>query len=92
MTIADINARKKMMNSAYGPNYRDEVRQQTIDRIRREMSKPRIPVDKVMIVDRSGMDHNIKTGRPPTMKREAREAWERAREEASIDKLFGLSP
>jgi hypothetical protein len=56
--------------------------------MRREASKPRLPQDKVMIVDRTGMDHDIKTGRPPVMKREVREAWERAREEIGIDKLF----
>ena len=88
MSIADVRASRQSLNAIFGPNQRDAVRSEKIDRMRREMSKPRIPVDKVMIVDRSGMDHNIKTGRPPTMKKEAREAWERAREEASIEKLF----
>lgn len=88
MTIADINWRRQMMGSAGGPSSPDRARQAAIDRMRRETSKPRTPVDMVMIVDRSGMDHDIKTGRPPVMKREVREAWEQARDEISIDKLF----
>jgi hypothetical protein len=88
MTIADINWRRHMMRSTGGPSAPDEARQATLDRMRREASKPRLPQDKVMIVDRTGMDHDIKTGRPPVMKREVREAWERAREEIGIDKLF----
>ena len=88
MTIADINWRRHMMRSTGGPSAPDEARQQALDRMRREASKPRLPQDKVMIVDRTGMDHDIKTGRPPVMKREVREAWERAREDIGIDKLF----
>jgi hypothetical protein len=45
-------------------------------------------MNKVMITDKTGMTHDIKTGRPPTMKAEAREAWLRAREDLSIEKLF----
>jgi hypothetical protein len=45
-------------------------------------------MNKVMITDRSWMTHDIKTGRPPAMKAEAREAWLRAREDMSIEKLF----
>lgn len=41
-----------------------------------------------MISTHEGKTDDIKTGRPPVMKREVREAWERAREEIGIDKLF----
>ena len=92
MTIADVNRRRQLMGSIPGKNAPDEARQEALDRMRREASKPRLPQDKVMIVDRRGMDHNIKTGRPPAMKREVREAWARAREEIGIDKLFDRKP
>lgn len=88
MTISDINARRQAMLNACGPAAEDKARVERIKTIRREASEPRQPMDKVMIVDRSGMTHDIKTGRPPTMKAEAREAWLRAREGLSIEKLF----
>lgn len=92
MTIADVNRRRQLMGSKLGPSAPDEARQDALGRMRREASKPRLPQDKVMIVDSTGMDHNIKTGRPPVMKREVRETWVRDREEIGIEKLFGHKP
>lgn len=88
MTISDINARAMITKSSHGPTAKDRARVEAIEMCRRQASEPRGHKDNVMIVDRTGMTHDIKTGRPPTMKKEARDAWERAREEASIDKLF----
>ena len=36
----------------------------------------------------SSRDRDIKTGIPPKMKPEAREAWEKRREEMSIERMF----
>ena len=88
MTIADINARKISMLTACGPAAKDRAREETIDRLRRETSKNRHPFERVMISDKTGKTDDIKTGRPPTMKQEVREAWERAREEAKIEAMF----
>lgn len=88
MAIADVNARRIAMLTSCGPNAKDRAREETVDRLRRETSKERHPFERVMIADKTGKTDDIKTGRPPTMKREVREAWERAREEASIERLF----
>lgn len=88
MAIASVNEIRQAINGIYEPTVEDKVRKEQIARRRRAASEPRQPLDNVMIVDRTGATRDIKTGRPPTMKKEAREAWERAREEASIDKLF----
>ena len=88
MAIADVNARGMITKSAHGPAAEDRARQEAIDRLRRTASEPRQPLDKVMIVDGTGRSRNITTGRPPTMKAEAKEAWEQAREEARIERLF----
>ena len=88
MAIADINARRIAMLTSCGPNAKDRAREEAVDRLRRETSKERDPIDRVMISSRAGKTDDIKTGRPPTMKKEVREAWERVREEASIERLF----
>jgi hypothetical protein len=88
MAISDMNARGMITKSAHGPTAEDKARREAIESIRRQASEPRGPSDKVMIVNRSGMTRDIKTGRPPTMKAEARDAWLRAREDMSIEKLF----
>ena len=88
MTISSINEVRQSINNACRPAAEDRARAEAIEGRRRQLSEPRGPLDKVMIVERSGRGYNITTGRPPTMKAEAREAWEQAREEASIDKLF----
>jgi hypothetical protein len=88
MTIASINEVRLKVISSHGPTAVDRGEQERIDAYRRRATEPRQPMNKVMITDRTGMTHDIKTGRPPTMKAEAREAWLRAREELSIEKLF----
>lgn len=88
MAISSINEVRQSINNACRPAAEDRARAEAIEGRRRQLSEPRGSLDKVMIVERSGRGHDIKTGRPPAMKSEAKEAWERAREEASIDKLF----
>lgn len=88
MTISDMNARAMITKSAHGPTAEDRARVEAIERARRQASEPRGPKENIMIVDRTGATRDIKTGRPPTMKAEAKEAWEQAREDARIDKLF----
>jgi hypothetical protein len=88
MTISDMNARAMITRSAHGPTAEDRARVEAIERARRQASEPRGPKENIMIVDRTGATRDIKTGRPPTMKAEAKEAWKQAREDARIDKLF----
>ena len=88
MTIANINASRIAMKSLYGQAAKDRARDELFEIRRHSATMARGPIQRVMIVDRSGMDHEIKTGRPPVIKQEVREAWERAREEAKIEAMF----
>ena len=87
MTIADINRRRQLMG-AYGPAAKDRAREELLEIRRHAAAMERGPIRRVMISDKTGKTDDIKTGLPPVMKKEVREAWERAREEASIERLF----
>ena len=52
------------------------------------LSQGRSPMDVVMIHTRDGQTQDIVTGTPPAFKAEARSAWAKRREEASIEGLF----
>ena len=58
------------------------------DARRREHGKNRVPMDVVMIHTNEGRTTDIVTGTPPAFKAEARSAWAKRREEASIEGLF----
>jgi hypothetical protein len=48
----------------------------------------RSPMDVVMIHTNDGKTQDIVTGTPPAFKEEARSAWAKRRDEASIEGLF----
>lgn len=68
----------------------DEVRAEAVNRLRRSLSlsTERAPVDRVMVIDHEGKTRDIVTGVPPSFSEEARSAWAKRREEASIEGLF----
>ena len=75
-----------------GPQHevRDEVRAEAVNRLRRSIAlhPGRLPMEVVMIRNSEGMTRDIVTGVPPSFNAEARAAWAKRREEASIEGLF----
>ena len=66
----------------------DRSEGERLDQARRAASEKRGPMEVIMIISRLGMTQDIVTGTPPAFKAEARSAWVKRREEASIEGLF----
>jgi hypothetical protein len=69
----------------------DRSRSEAVQRLRNSkaaLGDGRAPMDVVMIFDKTGMTHDIRTGTPPKMKREYLEELERRRQEIGIEGLF----
>lgn len=69
---------------------RNRERVESMNTLRRSaaLSQSRSPMEVVMIHTRDGMTQDIVTGTPPAFKAEARSAWAKRRDEASIEGLF----
>lgn len=67
-----------------------ELRAEAVNHLRRSIAlhPGRLPMDVVMIRNTEGMTRDIVTGVPPSFNAEARAAWAKRREEASIEGLF----
>lgn len=68
----------------------DEARADAVNRLRRSIAlhPGRLPMNVVMIRNTEGKTRDIVTGVPPSFNAEARAAWAKRREEASIEGLF----
>lgn len=66
----------------------DKAYWERLDGIRRSYSQKRGPMEVVMIHTTEGKTQDIVTGTPPAFKAEARSAWAKRRDEASIEGLF----
>lgn len=69
---------------------RNRERVDNVNTLRRSasLSQGRSPMEVVMIHTNDGKTQDIVTGTPPAFKEEARSAWAKRRDEASIEGLF----
>lgn len=84
MSFNGLNNRAIVRN----PREADRAWLERVERHRQTTLGQKLNSNVVMISTHEGKTDDIKTGRPPVMKREVREAWAQAREEIGIDKLF----
>jgi hypothetical protein len=66
----------------------DKAHWERLNQIRRAYSVKRGPLEAVMIHSNEGKTQDTVTGTPPAFKADARSAWAKRRDDASIEGLF----